>query len=116
MKKIIYLGLVLVCISLFDILNGGYPFVYQGTVSATITSAQLRPRLVSRRKLVVENISQTYDVYLTTYPIAWANRLQGDRLVTNGGSWNDENYYLYISSWFVIADSGTITVQWKESE
>lgn len=116
MKKIILLSSLICLVVLFANLFAGNPVVYQGTISVSTTTAIARNELKNRRKLIFENISNTYDAYVSTYSISYANRTRGDRIVANGGRWTDENYWLYISTWYAVSESGTITLQYKESE
>lgn len=115
MKKIILLGVICFAI-LFANLFAGEPVVYQGTISISTTTAIARNRRVGRRKLIFENITKTYDTYVSTWNIPYASRTQGDRIVANGGRWTDENYYHYVSTWYAVSELGTATLQYKESE
>lgn len=123
MKKISILMLAL------SILFGGYfavkviaePFYYDRTFNVTTVAQACNTgegrsgRLIRRNFCSLTNVGNNYDVYMATWAIPYADRTQGDKVTANGGYW-DNTYWIYKSTWWVIADLSTVTVHYRESE
>lgn len=108
-------------VSILVVKSWGEPYYYDRTFDVTMTAIPCNTgdgrsgRLIRRRSCFLENVGNSYDVYMATWPITYADILQGDVVTANGGTWRNE-YWIYKSTWWVIAIYSTTTVHYRESE